>query len=91
LSNAAPLSCLLLSLGLLSDSWLLNPLLLNHSLLSRRSDNTSLLNCALLNSQRLFANFWFVRLLLRRHVDRIPRGKRTAKTDCRTRDNLTWA
>jgi hypothetical protein len=81
LSNAAPLNCLSLNLGLLSEPRLLNSLLLNHSLLSRRSGNTSLLNCALLNSRRLFASFWFVGLLLRRHFDRIWRGKRTAKAD----------
>jgi hypothetical protein len=82
LSNAAPLNCLLLNLGLMSESRLLNSLLLNHSLLGRLSGNTSLLNCALLGSRRWFASFWFVRLLLRRHVNRIRRGKRTAKTDC---------
>jgi hypothetical protein len=82
LSNAAPLNCLLLNLRLMSESRLLNSLLLNHSLLSRLSGNTSLLNCALLGSRRLFASFWFVRLLLRRHIDRIRRGERTAKTDC---------
>jgi hypothetical protein len=73
LSNAAPLNCLLLNLGFLSESRLLSPLLLNHSLLSRLSGNISLLNCALLSSRRLFASFWFVRLLLRRHIDRIGR------------------
>jgi hypothetical protein len=82
LSNAAPLNCLLLNLRLMSESGLLNSLLLNHSLLSRLSGNTSLLNCALLGSRRLFASFWFVRLLLRRHVNGIRRGKRTPKADC---------